>query len=104
MPHTCSRFVIVALTMLVASGCATPESEAPKPEPAVSAAALNLPDPLTADGCDCEEPVVVEENSFDRGVRAWPREITIRRRRTLNGIATQEIQKLSVRPTLASPL
>ena len=70
MPHTCSRFVIVALTVLVASGCATPESEAPKSEPAVSAAALNLPDPLTADDCDCEELAVVEENYFDRGVRA----------------------------------
>ena len=70
MPHTCSRFAIVALTVLVASGCATPESEAPKPEPAVSAAALNLPDPLTADDCDCDELAVVEENYFDRGVRA----------------------------------
>ena len=70
MPHTCSRFAIVALTVLVASGCATPESEAPKPEPAVSAAALNLPDPLTADDCNCDELAVVEENYFDRGVRA----------------------------------
>ena len=68
--HTCSRFFIVALTALIVPGCATPESATPEPEPAVSAAALNLPDPLSAVNCDCDEVVTVEENYFDRGVRA----------------------------------
>ena len=85
MPHTCSRFVIVALTVLVASGCATPESEAPKPEPAVSAAALNLPDPLTADDCNCDELAVVEENYFDRGVRAEVMILALAAVQTLEG-------------------
>jgi hypothetical protein len=57
------------LASLVVAGCVSPESAAPEPEPKVSAAELNLPDPLAA-GCDCEEIVVVEENYFDRGVRA----------------------------------
>ena len=69
MPHTCSRFVIIILASLVVSGCVSPESAAPEPEPEVSAAELNLPDPLAAD-CNCEAMVVVEENYFDRGVRA----------------------------------
>jgi hypothetical protein len=70
VPYTCSRFVIVATTTLLVLGCATPETETPQQEAPVSAAALNIPDPLSNDGCDCEEVVVVEENYFDRGVRA----------------------------------
>ena len=69
VPHTCSRFVITIFATLVVSGCASPESAAPEPQLEVSAAELNLPDPLVAD-CDCEELIVVEENYFDRGVRA----------------------------------
>ena len=68
MPHTCSRFVIIILASLVVSGCVSPESAAPEPEPEVSAAELNLPDPLAAD-CNCEAMVVVEENYFDPYVK-----------------------------------
>lgn len=54
--------------VLTLSGCAATPSNTPSED--AQAVALNLPTPAQMLNCDCESQALVNENYFDRGVRA----------------------------------
>lgn len=56
------------LGALILSGCAATPSNSPSED--AQAVALNLPTPAQMLNCDCEAQALVDENYFDRGVRA----------------------------------
>lgn len=66
------RLAPITLALLLSTGCAMPAPD-PKPQAAVDTRdiQLNLPEPAAVPAaCDCEPAVAVEENDFDRGIRA----------------------------------
>ncbi len=69
-PDLRSRLALAIAAAILLAGCATPEPQTAAPEPEVAEVELNLPEPVDETSCDCDAVVEVQENYFDRGVRA----------------------------------
>ena len=72
MHHFTAKNVFVPLAMAaLLSACAgAPDQEHDSAHVSDSQVTLNIPDPQSLSNCDCEALVDVNENYFDRGVRA----------------------------------